>query len=152
MTSSWFWLGLAVGLALAALALVVIYVILAAQRRRRAAIRGYLDLIEDLGPEQRRQVEQIRVGFLPRVGALRQALREERALLARLLFDEPASRPGVDLVLAQILDHQAELERLVIEHILEEKELLSPAQRRRFFEIIVQQFSSGGLGVHDARR
>jgi hypothetical protein len=39
----------------------------------------------------------------------------------------------------------------LIEHILEEQELLNPSQRRRFYQIIVAQFSSGGLGVHDMR-
>jgi hypothetical protein len=39
----------------------------------------------------------------------------------------------------------------VVEHILEEQELLTPFQKRRFYEIIVEQFSSGGLGVHDVK-
>ena len=51
----------------------------------------------------------------------------------------------------RILDHQSELEREVIEHILEEQELLTPSQKRKFYEIIVEQFASGGLGVHDTK-
>ena len=42
-------------------------------------------------------------------------------------------------------------EHEVIEHILEEKELLTPSQNQRFYEIIVEQFSGGGLGVHDVK-
>ena len=51
----------------------------------------------------------------------------------------------------QIVDHQSELEREVIEHILEEQELLTPSQKKKFYDIIVEQFASGGLGVHDLR-
>lgn len=40
----------------------------------------------------------------------------------------------------------------MIEHILDEKELLFPSQKRKFYEIIVEQFASGGLGVHDLKR
>jgi hypothetical protein len=43
------------------------------------------------------------------------------------------------------------MENEVIEHILEEKELLSPSQKRKFYDIIVQQFASGGLGVHNVK-
>ena len=46
---------------------------------------------------------------------------------------------------------ESELEKEVIEHILEEKELLAPSQKRKFYEIIVDQFSFGGLGVHDVK-
>ena len=67
------------------------------------------------------------------------------------LFSEPTVRNEIDEVAKQILDHQSELEREVIEHILEEKELLTPSQKKRFYEIIVDQFASGGLGVHDMK-
>jgi len=39
----------------------------------------------------------------------------------------------------------------VIRHILEEKDFLTPSQNRRFYEIITDQFSTGGLGVHDIK-
>jgi hypothetical protein len=34
---------------------------------------------------------------------------------------------------------------------LEERQILTPAQERRFYTIIVEQFGSGGLGVHDVK-
>jgi hypothetical protein len=39
----------------------------------------------------------------------------------------------------------------VIEHIFEEQKLLTASHKRKSYEIIVEQFSSGGLGVHDVR-
>jgi hypothetical protein len=39
----------------------------------------------------------------------------------------------------------------VIEHIIEEQEILTPPQQQKFHDIIIEQFASGGLGVHDVR-
>jgi hypothetical protein len=71
--------------------------------------------------------------------------------VAGLLFDQPTSRSDIFAVADRIIGHQSELEREVIEHILKEKEILSASQERKFYEIIVDQFASGGLGVHDVR-
>ena len=146
-----FFLGFVSALVLAAVALATVYVHLKRSRKRSVAIKGYLDLIPDLTVEQRRLVQEIRNSFLPKVGKIRESLRNERAELARLLFADPPDRERIHAVTRQILLHQSDLENEVIEHILEEKEMLSPTQRRQFYEIIVEQFSSGGLGVHDVR-
>jgi len=69
--------------------------------------------------------------------------------LARALFSESADRSGVHSAAQDILKCQSELEHAVIEHILEEKEILTESQRLDFFHIILQQFAQGGLGVHD---
>lgn len=121
------------------------------KRNMPANIQGYLDLIPDLSGEQRREVREIRINFLPKVESIRVKMRQNRAILAELLFEEPSDRARIDDVASQIIAHQRELEHEVIEHILEEKDLLTPSQRRRFHEIITDQFSSGGLGVHDLR-
>lgn len=146
-----FFFGFFTALLLAAAALYGLY---AHSRRKRinpSNIKGYLDLIPDLSMEQREKVQRIRCTFLPKVDGIRENLRRERAELARLLFLEPRDTKRIQEVARQILDHQSELEREVIEHILEEQELLTPAQKRKFHEIIMEQFSSGGLGVHDVK-
>lgn len=151
MNSLNFLLGFVSALVFAALSLTVVYFHLKRSRNNTTAIKGYLDLIPDLTPEQRAVVQEIRATFLPRVGQIRESLRRERAELASLLFADPLDRNRIHIVARQILLHQSDLENEVIEHILEEKEMLSPAQQRKFYEIIVEQFSTGGLGVHDVR-
>jgi Spy/CpxP family protein refolding chaperone len=146
-----FLLGFISALVLAAVSLSAIYVRLKRSRNSAFAIKGYLDLIPDLTEDQRAQVQEIRRTFLPRVAQIREDLRRERAELARLLFADPPDRERIHAIAGQILSHQSDLEHEVIEHILEEREMLSPAQQRRFYEIIVEQFSTGGLGVHDVR-
>jgi len=115
-------------------------------------IKGYMDLIPDLTEEQRTRVQEIRLSFLPRVEKIRQDLCTKRISLARALFSEPTDKKRVHLVAQSILECQSELELEVIEHILEEKTLLNPEQQRSFYDIILQQFAQGGLGVHDIKQ
>ncbi|MGO9312910.1 MAG: Spy/CpxP family protein refolding chaperone [Syntrophobacteraceae bacterium] len=115
-------------------------------------IKGYMDLIPDLTEDQRRRVQDIRLSFIPHVEKIRQELCMKRISLARALFSEPTDEKRVHLIAQSILECQSELEREVIEHILEEKELLNPEQQRRFYDIILQQFAHGGLGVHDIKQ
>jgi Spy/CpxP family protein refolding chaperone len=143
--------GFAAALVAVAIGFAVLLFRLKRRSARRVAMRGYLDLIPDLSEEQRAQVRQIRETFLPKVRGIRESLRLERGELARLLFEEPPDRERIFEVARKILLHQSDLENEVIEHILEERELLNPAQRKKFQEIIIEQFSSGGLGIHDVR-
>jgi hypothetical protein len=147
-----FFAGFLTALFLVAAVLLGLYFFSRRNRTNLSNIQGYLDLIPDLSQKQRERVQEIRQTFLPKVHGIRQNLRRERAELARRLFSEPIVRDEIYDVAKQIMDHQSELEREVIEHILEEQELLNSAQKKKFYEIIMDQFASGGLGVHDMRR
>ena len=147
----YFVLGWFTALILMAIVLAVIYSRLKRPRNKESNIKGYLDLIPDLTEDQRNRLQEIRSVFLPKVSDIRKKLYIKRSELADLLFAEPFDRPELDNTAEEILRRQSELENEVVEHILEEKELLSPMQKRKFYEIIVEQFSHGGLGVHDVK-
>jgi protein CpxP len=119
-------------------------------RMRQKPIRGYLDLI-DLTNEQKRQVEDIRRDFLPKVEGIRQSLLRNRLQLNDLLFTEAPDLKTIAEKSSEISALQAKLEREVIDHILEEKELLNPEQKREFYQVIRNEFEKGGLGVHGER-
>jgi len=119
-------------------------------RIRQKPIRGYLDLIA-LTNVQKRQVEDIRRDFLPKVEGIRQALRGNRIQLNELLFAEVPDLKIIAEKSNEISALQAKLEREVIDHILQEKELLSPEQKREFYQVIRNEFVKGGLGVHGER-
>lgn len=121
-------------------------------RSKHTNVKGYMDLIVDLTEEQRTRVQEIRLSFIPHVEKIRQELCMERISLARALFSEPTDKKRVHLIAQSILQCQSELELEVIEHILEEKTLLNPEQQRSFYDIILQQFAQGGLGVHDIKQ
>jgi Spy/CpxP family protein refolding chaperone len=116
-------------------------------RVRSKPIRGYLDLIK-LTEGQKQQVEEIRKDFLPRVAGIRQALRQKRLELSDLLFAEPPDMQAIEEISREISKLQAQLEKEVIEHIIQEKQLLAPEQRRQFYKVIQGEFEKGGLGVH----
>jgi len=118
---------------------------------RQKPIRGYLDLIA-LTNEQKRQVEDIRRDFLPKVEGIRQSLRGNRLQLNELLFAEVPDLKTIAEKSNEISVLQAKLEREVIDHILQEKELLSPEQKREFYQVIRNEFEKGGLGVHGEQR
>lgn len=119
-------------------------------RIRQKPIRGYLDLIA-LTKEQKRQVEDIRRDFLPKVDGIRQSLLRNRLQLNDLLFAESPDLKVIAEKSDEISALQAKLEREVIDHILQEKELLSPEQKREFYQVIRNEFEKGGLGVHGER-
>ncbi len=106
-------------------AIVLMIVVNRIRLSRRKPIRGYLDLIE-LTAAQRKQVEDIRRSFLPEVAGVRQALRQKRLELSELLFAELPDTQAIEAKSQEISDLQRDLEKKVISHILEEKDLLSP--------------------------
>jgi Spy/CpxP family protein refolding chaperone len=139
------------GILLLLLSLTIIAVLIIRMRSLRPKpIRGYLDLIK-LTEDQKRQVEEIRKGFLPEVALVRQALRRKRLELSDLLFAERPDRNAIEAKSMDISTLQRELEKKVIDHILQEKELLSPEQKKQFLQVIQSEFERGGLGVHGER-
>jgi len=119
-------------------------------RMRQKPIRGYLDLIT-LSEEQKRHVEDIRRDFLPKVAGIRQSLRDNRLRLNELLFAETPDEKAIAEKSNEISALQSKLEQEVIDHILQEKELLSPEQKKEFYQVIRNEFEKGGLGVHGER-
>ncbi len=128
-------------------AIVLVIVVNRVRLSRRKPIRGYLDLIV-LTADQKQQVEEIRRSFLPEVAGVRQSLREKRLELSELLFAESPDMQAIEAKSLEISNLQRDLEKKVIGHILEEKDLLSPDQKKRFHEVIRSEFEGGGLGVH----
>jgi Spy/CpxP family protein refolding chaperone len=115
--------------------------------QERKPVRGYLDMI-DLSAEQKRRVEEIRKGFLPKVEHIRQELRGKRLELNDLIFASQPDMKVIDDKTMEIADLQAKLEKEVINHIIQEKEILTFDQQRQFHEIIRKEFEKGGLGIH----
>ena len=137
-------------------AVVIVVIIIVAlylkSRPNPSNIKGYMDLIPNLSNEQRLKVHDIRQTFLPKVEKIRRDLCGYRYDLAKALFSEPTYRDKVLQISQAIIRCQSELEQEVIDHIIEEKELLSPEQQKKFFDIILEQFAHGGLGVHDVKQ
>ncbi len=131
-----------------AIALIGLYLYIAKRANTPKRIQGYLDLIPSIAVDQKKKLEDIRKVFLPKVGQLREDLRSKRRVLADLLFSDVIDKPAIAQKMEEITALQIKLEEEVIDHILEEKMLLTPEQQRLFYQIIIDQFRGGGLGVH----
>lgn len=114
---------------------------------RDKPVRGYLDLIQ-LSNEQKQKVEEIRKEFLPKVEKVRKELRQKRLQLNDLLFASKPDMKAIDDKTGEIADLQTKLEKEVINHILQEKEILTLDQQKQFHEIIEKEFKKGSLGIH----
>ncbi|MBI5635282.1 MAG: periplasmic heavy metal sensor [Nitrospirae bacterium] len=118
--------------------------------QKRNPVRGYLDMI-DLNTDQKRKVEAIRQDFLPKADLIRKDLRRKRIVLNDLIFASNPDMKAITETTGEISYLQSLLEKEVINHILQEKEILTPAQQKQFQEIIRKEFEKGGLGIHGER-
>jgi Spy/CpxP family protein refolding chaperone len=96
-------------------------------------------------PEQWKQIE-------PRLAAFQKAAREaclevgrRRAELIDLLAASPADRQAVTAKQEEILAGQRRVQQLVIDHLLAEKELLTPQQQKQLFDLLRER---GGCPAH----
>jgi hypothetical protein len=108
MSTLYFLLGFFSAFALAA-AVLGAAALLRGYHQKSNSIRGYLDLIPDLTPEQRDQVHEIRRTFLPKVERIRQQLCLRRTALASALFENPPQRQKIYVISDEILSYQSEL-------------------------------------------
>ena len=95
-----------------------------------------------LSSPQLERVEPTARAFHSRLDALGQEMAKQRGVLMQLLGQEsidPARTEEVRKVMASIQD---EIQKEVISHILELKEVLSPQQRERFFALVSQNMAA----------
>jgi Spy/CpxP family protein refolding chaperone len=85
---------------------------------------------------QEAQIAPLRSAFHAELARLRPALRAKREELVRLLAAPEPDRAQVNEVVKQINSLQAELQNAVLEHLLAEKKILTPAQQEKFISIL----------------
>lgn len=90
----------------------------------------------NLTPEQETHLTAARETLLRQVDELQAELSAERETLAQLLVSAKPNRTAVMAQLEKIASLQQAVQRHVVVHLLEGKELLGPEQRRIFDRII----------------
>ena len=112
----------------------------------------YLHENLDLTPEQEAQMQQITEDLLAGIDAFRQEMRDTRIVLAQLLGETELDQGAVADQLNAINAIQRDAQRLVVDHLLQEKRLLRPDQLDAFNEVIQSQVCRGygrGQGLGD---
>ena len=97
----------------------------------------------NLTPEQKTQMQQISDDLLLEISAFREEMRETRILLSQLLGMAELDEEAVTVQLDAINAIQRDAQRLVIDHLLQEKQLLQPDQLDAFNEVIQSRVCSG---------
>jgi Spy/CpxP family protein refolding chaperone len=114
-------------------------------------VRGYLDLIS-LSAEQKQKVELIRKDFFPKLDHIRRELQIKRLQLNDLIFAAEPDLKAIEIKASEIAGLQTELEKEVIDHILQEKELLTEDQQKQFHMILRTEFEKSGLWMHGEKK
>jgi len=90
----------------------------------------------DLSTEQRAQIQKLKETLQAELARLRPALRAKREELADLLMASEPERARVEAAVQEFNALQAQVQRAVVQHLLDEKKLLSPAQQEKFLATI----------------
>ena len=94
-----------------------------------------------LSDTQTAQLKTLREAFQSSIAPIRASLSAQREQLVELLMVAHADRLRIAAVRTEIDSLQAEVQRLVIDHLLAESTILTPEQRSRFFSIIRERLS-----------
>jgi Spy/CpxP family protein refolding chaperone len=97
---------------------------------------------------QVREFDRLYVELEARVAAGRERIHERRGRLFEILEDPTPDAAEVDAVLADIGLAQAGIQRAVAEYLLAQARLLTPEQRARFVEVLVERTRGDGQQRH----
>jgi Spy/CpxP family protein refolding chaperone len=106
----------------------------------------------DLTAEQRTAIGNVLRERLPRLVELRERLMEARRDAAQAYRARPLDGPRFRERVQVLRGLQADLDSVTAEVMLKEAELLTPAQRERYAEVMPWGFDRGGPGGPDGHR
>jgi Spy/CpxP family protein refolding chaperone len=101
-----------------------------------------------LTDEQVREFDRLYVDLETGVAAGRERIHERRGRLFEILSESAPDPAEVDAVLADIGLEQAGIQRAVAEYLLAQARLLSPEQRARFVDVLVERTRGDGQQRH----
>lgn len=92
-----------------------------------------------LDTQQQRRWQEAEEGFVERYAAGAAAIHEGRDRLIRLIFADSPDMAAIEAERAEIAQRQNEQQRIVIEQLLRERELLDAGQRARLAQLLLSQ-------------
>jgi Spy/CpxP family protein refolding chaperone len=110
-------------------------------RHSFAFLRRELSLTED----QMTQLEAQRASFDKQIDRIKVKLREKRKALMDELRASAPDTARIDQLIDEIGTLQAEMQKQAIQHMLQEKAMLTPEQREKFFSMFEEYFHRRGM-------
>jgi Spy/CpxP family protein refolding chaperone len=100
----------------------------------------------NLTPDQEMQITEARGKMIELVRELRHELKQENRVLTELMVAPEPDREAITVQLSRVTSLREKMDRHVVEHFLNTKQLLAPDQHEAFNEMIHRAFSHGGPG------
>jgi Spy/CpxP family protein refolding chaperone len=92
---------------------------------------------------QRRKMHDLRRSLVEEIFPIRDGLMTKREELVGLLTVETPDLSAIDKKLSEINGLQSKTQHAVIDHLLKEKEFLSPSQQKKYFNLICNRLCPG---------
>ena len=111
---------------------------------RRQGICHSLKPHLSLSESQLKQLKPLEKSLELKMEKLRILLREKRGELVDLLTEPQPDQKAIANKLNEIASGQVELEKEIVTHLLQIKEILTPMQQKKFFALIEDRLCPGG--------
>ncbi len=98
----------------------------------------------ELSETQKKGLEQRQLCYRQKADSLARALYAHRIELSKCLLQEPVDQEKLFGIISTMDSLQGRMNRQVVQHLLEQKKHLSPAQQEKFFTMILRQCSITG--------
>lgn len=98
----------------------------------------------DLSPEQQARLEAGRDGFVQTVNQSGNRMIRFHTELLDLLAADAVDHAAVEAKLNEISANHRAMQRAIVEHLLADREVLSPEQRQQFFAVLKERMRAQG--------
>jgi Spy/CpxP family protein refolding chaperone len=98
-----------------------------------------------LDSNQRARMTSSRDRFVRTIDGIGNNIVRLQTELVDAIATDPPDRKAIDRKLAEILAQQQSMQQVVVEHLLEDKNILRPDQREQFFALLKQRIRLQGM-------
>jgi Spy/CpxP family protein refolding chaperone len=98
----------------------------------------------DLSAEQQTQFEAGRHSFTQRLNRFVNGMIQKQAELMDLLAADPVDDAVIQAKLDEIHANHRSMQQIIVQHLLKDREILNPDQRRQFFSVLKDRIRTQG--------
>ncbi len=113
------------------------------RRERRREGRSSWEERLGLTTEQSEQMQTLRSSLMEDIRPLREVMQGKRERFYELVMAPTPNRGTIDRVQGEMDSLQADIKGLVIDHMLAQKEILTPEQQTQFFTMMKKRYGNG---------
>ncbi|OQB21689.1 MAG: zinc resistance protein [candidate division BRC1 bacterium ADurb.Bin183] len=123
-----------------------------AVRRASADTGNFEKETLQLTNEQNIKKDELHKKMCADIQPLREISSQKRLELMQLIAHDPADRQAIDAKLKEISKIQNDMQQRIVEHLLEMKKILTPAQQQKLFDTMCDGLCAKGMHSHCRKR